>query len=171
MTLLARVTALLARERIRVALIGASALAVHGVSRSTVDIDLLTTDVRALAAKTWILPDAAVDIRPGDADDPLAGVIRISHPDERDIDIVVGRTMWQAALVEQARPLVLGDATVGVVEAPGLILLKLYAGGSQDAWDIGQLLAAGDRAVLSRAVDALVVQLPADAQALWQRLR
>lgn len=171
MTLLGRVMAVLARERIPVALIGASALAVHGVSRSTADIDLLTTDLRVLAGTMWNLPDAAADIRPGDNDDPLAGVVRISQRDDRDVDIIVGRALWQAALIDAARPLQLGDVTVRVVEAPGLILLKLYAGGSQDAWDIEQLMAAGDRSALSPAVDAAVAQLPADAQALWQRLR
>jgi hypothetical protein len=43
-TLLAHVTNVLRRERIDFALIGAATLAAHGVSRSTVDIDLLVTD-------------------------------------------------------------------------------------------------------------------------------
>jgi len=47
--LLAQVTRALRRERIDFALIGAAALAAHGVSRSTVDIDLLVTDARVLS--------------------------------------------------------------------------------------------------------------------------
>ena len=57
------------------ALIGAGALAVHGVSRSTFDLDLLATDRAVLAPAFWT-PLAtrgdAVDVRVGDDDDPLA---------------------------------------------------------------------------------------------------
>jgi hypothetical protein len=51
-----------------------------------------------------------------------------------------------------------------------LIVLKLYAGGAQDAWDIEQLLAAGDEDLVRRDVDPIVAHLPLDARALWQRL-
>jgi hypothetical protein len=58
------------------ALIGAGALAVLGVSRSTFDLDLLVTDRAVLAAAFWA-PFAGqggeVDLRVGDDDDPLAG--------------------------------------------------------------------------------------------------
>jgi hypothetical protein len=170
-TLLARVTAHLTRAEVPFALIGASALAAHGVSRSTVDIDLLTTDPGVLTASFWSALDAAVDLRPGDATDPLAGVVRVTEPGERDVDVVVGRGGWQHALLGRARPILVEDATVPVVDAAGLILLKLYAGGPQDAWDIEQLLAASDRDRLAPAVDAALAELPPDARALWQRIR
>jgi hypothetical protein len=51
-----------------------------------------------------------------------------------------------------------------------LVLLKLYAGGSQDRWDIEQLLARPDRAVIIDAVERSLSQLPADAQRLWRAL-
>jgi hypothetical protein len=47
-------------------------MAAHGVSRSTFDIDFLTTDRRVLDAAMWVI-EAVVEVRPGDADDPLAG--------------------------------------------------------------------------------------------------
>jgi hypothetical protein len=46
---------LLASERIPFALIGASALAARGVSRSTHDLDLLTTDSRVLDPTLWVV--------------------------------------------------------------------------------------------------------------------
>jgi hypothetical protein len=171
MTLLARVALHLTRAQVPFALIGASALAVHGVSRSTVDIDLLTTDPRVLGAPFWNLSDAAVDLRPGDAADPLAGVVRVTQPGERDVDLVVGRDAWQRELLGRARPILLEDATLPVVDAVGLIVLKLYAGGPQDAWDIEQLLAAGDRPRLALAVDQAVTALPSHAGLLWRSLR
>jgi hypothetical protein len=51
-----------------------------------------------------------------------------------------------------------------------LILLKLYAGGPQDAWDIAQLLGGEDRGALVAAVDALVTLLPDDARSLWRTI-
>jgi hypothetical protein len=57
-----------------------------------------------------------------------------------------------------------------IVRASDLILLKLYAGGSQDAWDIEQLLAAGDRETLVVAVNAELDSLPGDARARWRRI-
>jgi hypothetical protein len=47
-TLFGSVVALLDQEHIPCAVIGASALAVHGVPRSTYDIDLLVTSPRGL---------------------------------------------------------------------------------------------------------------------------
>ena len=100
-----------------------------------------------------------------------AGVIRFSQPQERDVDVVVGRSRWQQDIIRRARTIDVGELTVPVVDVTGLILLKLYAGGSQDAWDIEQLLAVADQAAVVAAVDALVHELPQRAQALWERLR
>jgi len=171
MTLLARVADLLNEAGIPFAIIGASALAAHGVSRSTLDIDVLVTDRRTLRRDFWILADATIEIRPGDDSDPLAGVVRVTAAGQRDIDIVVGRAAWQTHLLASTVRLELQDAQVPVVDAPGLIMLKLYAGGRQDLWDIEQLLAAGSRAELAAAVDERVSVLPADARAQWDRLK
>lgn len=65
----------------------------------------------------------------------------------------------------------LDDVSLPVVSAADLVLLKLYAGGALDAWDIEQLLAAGDRDRLVSVVDGAVAALPPSARELWQRLR
>ncbi len=54
--------------------------------------------------------------------------------------------------------------------APDLVLLKLFAGGPQDAWDVEQLLAVCDRTAVAAAVEAVLPRLPPEAQALWRRL-
>ena len=173
MTLLARVTAELERAGIAAAVCGAGALAVHGVARSTYDIDLLTTDPRTLHDAIWqglAGTQVDVEIRRGDDDDPLLGVVRVTQDKERPVDVIVGRHAWQRAVVDAASPARVLGATVGVVDVPSLILLKLYAGGPQDLWDIEQLLAvAGDDVV--RAVDAVIGQLPAPSRALWEPFR
>jgi hypothetical protein len=70
-TLLDQIVRILQRHAIPHALIGASALAVHGVSRSTLDQDLLVTDPRTLDEAMWReLSGASIDRRCGAHDDP-----------------------------------------------------------------------------------------------------
>ena len=171
MTLLDRVCFLLDAAQIPHALIGAAALAARGVARSTYDIDLLTVDVRVLAAALWepLRADGAgVDVRRGDLDDPLGGVIRVTAAGERPIDVVLGKGRWQARSLERAdRP----PGGPPVVAARDLVLLKLYAGGTQDLWDVRALLDAPDGAGLIAQVDEDLADLPADMRARWVALR
>jgi hypothetical protein len=169
--LIARVGDLLRRSGVPYALIGAGALAVHGVSRSTLDQDLLATDSRVLADEFWsALQGATAEVRVGDRDDPLAGVVRIAQPGERDVDVVVGRQAWQNDAITRAM-IVQTDFQIPVVRAADLILLKLYAGGTQDMWDIEQLLAAGDAASLCADVERSLAALPARSRELWSGIR
>jgi hypothetical protein len=170
-TLLERVGVILSEHAIPHALIGAAALAAHGVSRSTFDQDLLVYNRRVLESGFWsaLTGVASIDIRIGDADDPLAGVVRISEAAERVVDVVVGRHQWQQDVI--ARATIFGADQPPVVERADLILLKLYAGGSQDKWDIEQLLAvdSGDETIAT--VDARIAPLPGRCRDLWTTLR
>jgi hypothetical protein len=172
--LLARVTAVLDRFGVRYALIGAGALAVHGVARSTFDLDLLTTNQTVLDPAAWagLAADARVhvDVRRGDADDPLAGLVRVETPDEPEIDVVVGRWGWQTEAIERSRPVLVAGVELPVVGAADLILLKLYAGGSQDRWDIEQLLAGDDQQALTAEVESRLGSLPIEAHHAWARI-
>lgn len=173
MTLLEQVTGMLGQKRISFAVIGAAAMAIHGVSRSTRDLDLLAVEPKALLAETWTdleATGAIVDVRRGDAGDPLAGVVRLKKSGEGPIDVVIGRAAWQREAVDRARPALFGMLALPVVRREDLILLKLYAGGPQDAWDIGELLEAGERSQVVSDIDSRIGKLPRDAQAIWRRL-
>ncbi len=168
MTLAARVTALLDAAQVAHAVIGAAALAAAGVVRSSLDLDLLTLDDRVLANSFWSdLSQAGivVDVRRGDMDDPLAGVVRLAAGGERPVDLIVGRYAWQQRAVTRARTLPSGQR---VVQARDLVLLKLYAGGTQDLWDIRQLLALPGGAALAAEVEEDLPALPLSATALWR---
>ncbi len=173
MSLLAEVARRLQIAELRFALIGAEALSLRGASRSTLDRDLLTTDRRALEAALWqplIESGAHCEVRRGDPDDPLAGVVRFSAAGERPVDLIVGRHLWQSQLLERAEWMDLGDVTLPVPRAADLILLKLYAGGGQDAWDIAQVLDGEDRELLVTEVELRLDDLPKDSRHLWERI-
>jgi hypothetical protein len=169
-TLLERVAGFLFSHGIQHALIGAAALAVHGVSRSTLDQDLLVLDRQVLDASFWTgFSGAAVDVRRGDDADPLAGVVRIRAEAERDVDVVVGHLAWQEAAVRRATRL--GAGPLRVVDVADLILLKLYAGGSQDRWDIEQLLALEQGSAAAVTVEERIAPLPKRSHQMWTALR
>ncbi len=172
--LLAQVSAELASRGISHALVGAGALAVHGIARSTFDVDLFTTDRATLRSDAWAALAArgvTVDVRLGDDADPLAGVVRLSAEGQRAVDVVVGRHAWQAGVARRARPTVIAGASIPVATVGDLVLLKLFAGGAQDAWDIQQLLGiAQDPAALSEEVQRELPHLPASAAEMWRRV-
>jgi hypothetical protein len=165
------VSALLDRRGVPHAVIGAVALAVHGVPRATADVDVLVTDPRCLDATWWesfVAAGATVDVRRGDAEDPLAGVVRIAPAGDTVLDLIVGRPGWQEDVVRRATRVSLAGAMLPVVRASDLIVLKLYAGGPQDAWDVDQLLDAVPG--LEAEVDAALDALPAECATLWRRI-
>lgn len=169
MSLLEEVGAVLEAAGIPHALIGALALSAYGVNRATVDLDLLVADAACLRPELWNDlrgRDIAVEIRKGDLTDPLAGVVRFQVPGEGPLDVVVGKYAWQTRILERAEPL----GGMLVVRAADLALLKLYAGGLQDAWDVQQLLARPFRDDLIREVESRLSELPARCRDLWTKL-
>lgn len=173
MSLLSEVAELLEQAEVSCCLIGAAAMAAHGVPRSTLDLDLLTTDRRVLDRSLWEAlrdDDVEVRIRPGDLHDPLAGVVRLTASDERAVDVIVGRFSWQAEIVSRARPVSLPEVELAVAEPADLILLKLYAGGPQDRWDIQQILLAQGLNELRQSVEDQLAGLPTECVALWREL-
>lgn len=171
MSLLARIGELLEAAHIPHALIGAAALAVRGVARSTYDIDLLTVDARVLVPDLWDrLRDEgiAAEVLRGDLDDPLGGVVRVTAAGERAVDVILGKLRWHARAIERAERPAGGPP---VVAARDLVLLKLYAGGTQDLWDVRALLELPDRDVLAAQVDGDVAGLSADMRSRWAAVR
>lgn len=171
MTLLEHVDARLVEGGVLHALIGATALAAHGICRSTIDHDLLVTDSRVLDPAFWepLPPTSTVDVRIGDDDDPLAGAVRLRQVGERDVDVMIGRHAWQDDVL--ARAVLMRGEGLPIAEAADLVLLKLYAGGSQDRWDIEQVLALASGAEIARKVEERAVVLPARSRKLWLTLR
>lgn len=166
-----RIADLFDERHIAFALIGAWAVAARGVPRSTYDVDMLTVDKRVLLDEIWepIRALAEIEIRRGDFDDPLRGVVKIRPAKERSIDVVVGRWKWQQQVIDRAEQFPSGERSLPTVTTADLILLKLSAGGLQDAWDIERLLAVNENA--ADEVEKGLSDLRPDARELWQRIR
>lgn len=169
-TLLGDVVQHLQRNGTQAVLIGAEAMSFHGIVRATVDIDLLTVSKTILSHEFWrSLENATVDVRHGDHDDPLAGVVKVKRG-EKSMDIVVGKYKFAAEIVDRSETVTVEGVTLRVVRLADLVLLKLFAGGPQDAWDIHQMLSVADENVISE-IETRLPSLPADAQQLWTRIR
>jgi hypothetical protein len=170
MTNLEVVTRSLRDADVPYAVIGAVALAARGISRATLDVDLLTTDRKVLDDEFWSAVRAAglsVEVRRGDADDPLAGVIRIGG--DEPIDLVVAKYIWQRDVVARAQSMEVRGLALPVPAARDLILLKLFAGGYGDLHDIARLLHIGPRE-LAADVSAALTDLPEEMRERWERL-
>jgi len=155
------------------ALIGAHAMAARGYPRFTLDIDLLTTDVRVLDTAMWATLEAEgaqVTPRRGDADDPLGGVVHIILTDGTDIDIIVARWKWQADVLRRADTMTLFNGAVRVPTTGDLILLKLAAGGYGDLQDAAALLALGDAATRAH-VSGVIQDVRPDVRQEWDALQ
>jgi hypothetical protein len=158
---------------VRYVLIGAHAMAARGYPRFTVDVDLLTMDSRVLDPAHWtdlIRDGAQVDVRRGDADDPLGGVVHLLLRDGTDVDVVVGKGKWEADLIERAEAISIGGAPIGVPCTGDLVLLKLAAGGTLDLRDAAALLTMGDRDRIVQEVEAHIDDVRPDVRAAWRDL-
>ncbi len=156
---------------VRYAVIGAVAVAARGASRSTFDLDLLTADQRVLQQEFWdALRTSGLrpEVRKGDRDDPLSGVVRI--PGEEPIDIVVAKYKWQRDLIERAEPVTLRNISVAIPRTSDLILLKLFAGGYRDIDDIRRLLGVGPRDEIVAKVSVALRELPDEMRGRWEKL-
>jgi hypothetical protein len=83
-----------------VVVIGATALATHGLVRSTADLDLLAHDERIITGRAWAearKSPIGIVVRAGDAMDPLRGVVRIGPSARMPVDIVVIRSFAPGA--------------------------------------------------------------------------
>ncbi len=133
----------LGEKGIASALIGGFALAAHGVARATEDIDLLVLDRSVLDPRFWEgwENNTEIEIRRGDFEDPLAGVVRLRGAGEV-VDLVVGREPWMRGVLDRRSEVNLRSRQLPAVTRADLVLLKLFAGGPQDLLDVEVLLAA-----------------------------
>jgi hypothetical protein len=96
--------------------------------------------------------------------------VRFTH-DSESVDLVLGRHEWQQAIIERAEDFDGLGVNIPLVRAADLVLLKLYAGGIQDRWDVAQLLGDPADSVISAEVEQRLGELPAYCRGLWEQIR
>ena len=157
-----------ARRGHKVALIGAAAMAVHGYTRATRDVELGAAGV-PLALLREVADELrasgyGVEVGEPDLSDPLGGVVRVEVSDGLQVDVVnfgnpftgAGRRVGAAALGGELIPV--PGRRLAVVGVAPLVLLKLAAGSRLDLRDAAELLARHpevDRAALREQCKAL----------------
>jgi hypothetical protein len=169
-----RITGHLRETATPFAVIGAVALAVHGAPRYSSDIDLMVADTKVLERGFWSkAPLVPVELRRGDGDDPLAGLVVFpTEPGAIPVEVVVGKGYAARVALESAQE----NPQLGcaVVTPLGLALLKLEAGGTRDIHDLLALDEAQRTLTgwgLTEAVAPHVPSLSRHAQGAWIRLQ
>jgi hypothetical protein len=99
----------------------------------------------------------------------LIGFVRFEAPPDRPVDVIVGWHEWQTETIARARRS--DDRALPVVQPRDLVLLKLFAGGTQDLWDVHELLALPGASDLAAAVETDLHRLPPAAREAWTRTR
>jgi len=161
----------LSEANVAYAVVGAVALAARGASRSTFDFDFMVAERRVLREDFWtVVRDggAEVEIRQGDYDDPLAGVVRIGGTEP--VDIIVAKNRWQSDIVQRAESVQVRGLLLPIPSTADLVLLKLFAGGYRDLDDIRTLLHLSEGRELVREVSAALEGLPAEMHKRWAQL-
>ena len=161
----------LSRRKVPFVLIGAVALAVHGVARFTADVDLLTLDPSVLRESFWTdYSGPKPEIRVGDLDDPLAGVVRFPLTPQHDL--VIGRSAGAKLALAEASTF--DGVPCPVASSIALLALKAEAGSPQDAHDARALLEAQSQLGFPELAAQFRVLLPSldqDANAFVERFR
>ena len=136
--------------RIPYVVIGAFAVSFHGVPRATNDSDAVIwlhgTDITE-AALAQRISDAGfrAQVKLGDAEDPLLGVITVQDDFGNMLDLILGIRGLDPAASQRAVDTFLLDTPIRIAGIEDLIAMKLFAGGTQDREDVrGILQVAGD---------------------------
>ena len=129
---------LLRREGVDYLVIGAFALAVHGVIRGSSDVDaLLYISDRRLAKLRKLFDDAGfgATLRRGDADDPIPSMLVLTDTFENQVDLLGGLRGLDPKVFARAIEVPFLGENLRIVGREDFIAMKCFAGGPQDVID------------------------------------
>jgi predicted nucleotidyltransferase len=136
--LLLDVVAVLSKEHIEYAVIGALALAVHGTLRATADADaLLSVTVSKLRSLSQALNQAGftTELRQGDTDDPIPAMLTAGDTYGNRVELLGGLRGLDRQVFARAVDIPFKGYTLRVVGREDFIAMKCFAGGPQDIAD------------------------------------
>jgi hypothetical protein len=136
--LLLDVVAILRREKVDYAVIGAFALTVLGVVRATMDVDaLLFTKPGRLTQLERPFKRAGFDtkLRTAEAHDPIAGMLVLIDDFGNRVELLGGLRNMDPDIFSRTLEVEFRDETLRIVGREDFIAMKCFAGGPQDLLD------------------------------------
>jgi hypothetical protein len=136
--LLLDVVVVLRDRSIDYAVVGAMAGAAHGVVRASVDADALVSIATSEAPgirDTFAAAGFQVQLRRGDAGDPIGALLEIRDRFENRVDLLIGLRGLDPAVFLRAINVPFGGEVLRVASREDYVAMKLFAGGPQDLLD------------------------------------
>lgn len=133
--LLLDVVAVLDRQRIRYAVVGALAASVYGTVRATTDADALVSISRPkLAALEKVLRKAGLktELRVGDGEDPITLLLAISDRFGNRVDLLGGLRGLDPEAFARTLAVPFSGTTLRIIGREDFVAMKCFAGGPQD---------------------------------------
>jgi predicted nucleotidyltransferase len=132
------VAEILTRENIDYLIIGAFALAVHGVVRASSDVDaLLYVSYKRLAAISTIFEASEFDaaLRRGDDDDPILSMLVLSDVYGNRVELLGGLRGMDPKIFSRAVEVPFHGVNLRIVGREDFIAMKCFAAGPKDLAD------------------------------------
>jgi hypothetical protein len=152
------VAEILQHQKVDYAVIGAFALSAHGAVRGTTDVDaLLFTTPQHLVKLRAVFDRAgfATELRRGDADDPILGLLVLSDSHNNHVELLGGLRGMDPAISSRTVEVPFRGVNLRFVGREDLIAMKCFAGEPQDLLDAHSAYRTAQRPVdldLLRAV-------------------
>jgi hypothetical protein len=135
----------LTARKIPYAVIGAMAASVHGIVRASMDAGAvlsLTIQETPSLEREFRAAGLQTELRRGDPDDPIAGVLSLTDVYRNRVDLLVGLRGLDPGAFSRTIELIFHEARLRVVGLKDFIAMKVFAGGPQDLADAGAAIAA-----------------------------
>lgn len=144
--LLLEATEILTQLKIDYAVIGALAATQYGTIRSTVDADaLVAVPASRLPKLAKAIKGAGfeVELRRGDADDPIPALLAVGDEFGNRVDLLAGLRGLDPEAFGRCVPVLYRGTKLRFIGREDFIAMKCFAGGPQDLADARQALATG----------------------------
>jgi predicted nucleotidyltransferase len=165
--------AVLVREQINYAVIGAMAASFHGAVRASLDADAvisLGSTKLADLERVFEAEGFQTELRLGGEDDPIPAVLQLADPFKNRVDLLVGLRGLESEAFSRTIDVQLQGASVRVIAREDFIAMKVFAGSPQDMSDARNAIAAAGGSLDLVLVRRLAKRYGRDASEGLERL-